>query len=55
MKPFAKIFASVFDREPQSRDAANRRQIHREWARQRARALTPADQAEIDAIFSRNL
>lgn len=55
MKPFAQILASVFDREPQSRDAAKRRQIHREWDRQRARALTPADQAEIDAIFSRHL
>ena len=55
MKPFAKIFASLFDREPLSREAATRRQIHREWDRQRARALTPADLAEIDAIFSRNL
>lgn len=55
MKPFAMIFASIFDRESLSREDAKRRQIHREWDRQRARALTPSDQAEIDAIFSRNL
>ena len=55
MKPFAKIFASVFDRQPLSDEAATRRHIHREWDRQRARALTPSDRAEIDAIFSRHL
>lgn len=55
MKPFAKIFASVFDREPLDREAAHRRHLNREWDRQRARALTPADLAEIDAIFSRNI
>ena len=55
MKPFAQIFATVFDREPQSREAAQRRQMHRDWDRQRARAISPSDLAEIDAIFSRNL
>lgn len=32
-----------------------RERIVQEWDRQRARALTPSDAAEIDAIFSRAL
>lgn len=32
-----------------------RERVIQEWDRQRARALTPADAAEIDAIFSRAL
>ncbi|CAB4857554.1 MAG: hypothetical protein F2793_00190 [Actinobacteria bacterium] len=55
MKPFAKVFASMFDRQPLDNSVAARRAIHREWDRQRANALTPADRAEIDAIFSRSL
>ena len=55
MKPFAKVFASLFGAEPFDPEAARRRQIHDEWDRQRAQALTPAEREEIDAIFSRNL
>lgn len=55
MRPFAKVFASIFDREPKNPEAAHRRQIHREWDRQRARALSPSDRDEIDAIFARHL
>jgi hypothetical protein len=29
--------------------------IHREWDRQRARSMSPAETAEIDAIFSRHV
>lgn len=29
--------------------------IYIEWDRQRARALTPSDRAEIDAIFARHM
>jgi hypothetical protein len=32
-----------------------RADIYREWDRQRARALSPSDREEIDAIFSRSL
>lgn len=55
VRPFAKVFASMFDREPKNPEAAHRRQIHREWDRQRARALSPSDRDEIDAIFARHL
>jgi hypothetical protein len=55
MKPMAKVFASLFSSEPLDPETARRRQIHREWDRQRAAALTPAEREEIDAIFSRNL
>lgn len=36
-------------------DNSEQAQICREWDRQRARAMTPSDLSEIDAIFSRNL
>lgn len=29
--------------------------IHREWDRQRSRAMSPSELSEIDAIFGRNL
>lgn len=32
-----------------------RKQIYRDWDRERRNALTPSDLAEIDAIFSRAL
>jgi hypothetical protein len=39
------------------RDTDSRRQdaLTREWDRMRARAQTPAERAEIDAIFSRHV
>ena len=55
MKQFAKIFAHMFDPNPTDSQVARNRQIHREWDRQRSKALTPTELAEIDAIFARNL
>ncbi len=55
MKPFAKVFANLFDRDHVEADTAYRRRIQREWDRQRARAMTPREREEIDAIFSRAL
>ena len=55
MKPFATVFASLFDRDSQEAPVSRRRAIYREWDRQRANALSPADRAEIDAIFARNI
>lgn len=55
MKPFAKVLASMFGQTPLDSEADRRRQIHREWDRQRAQALTSAEREEIDTIFSRHL
>lgn len=55
MTTLAKVFSSMFDRQPLDSEGARRRQIHREWDRQRTLALSPADRAEIDAIFARSL
>ena len=55
MRPFAKVFAAMFGAESFDQETARRRQIHREWDRQRAQAMSPAEREEIDAIFSRNL
>jgi len=55
VKPFARVFANMFDHGDLDTEANRRRQIHQEWDRQRANALTPAERSEIDAIFSRHL
>lgn len=55
MKPIAKVFASLFGGPSLDIEASRSRQIHREWDRARAQALTPSEREEIDAIFSRNL
>ena len=55
MNTLAKVFSSMFDRQPLDTEGARRQQIHREWDRQRALAMSPADLAEIDAIFARSL
>ena len=55
MKPFARVIASMFDQGTLTHEDARRRQIHREWDRQRALATSPSERAEIDAIFARNL
>ncbi len=55
MKPFANVFATLFGSHESDPATARSRQIHREWDRQRALAVTPAEREEIDAIFSRNL
>ena len=54
MNSFGTLFAHLFDR-PVDPEASRRRQIVREWDRQRRNAMGPSDLAEIDAIFSRNL
>ena len=55
MNTLAKMFSSMFDRQPLNSEGARRQQINREWARQRALAVSPADLAEINAIFARSL
>lgn len=55
MKPLANVFATLFGTGTVDNDTARNRQIHREWDRQRALALSPSERSEIDAIFSRNL
>ena len=55
MKPFAKVFASVFGTETLNQESIRSQQIHRDWDRQRALATSPSERAEIDAIFARNL
>lgn len=53
MKPLASIFANLLGGRDQ--DMSVRRQITREWESQRARAMSPSERAEIDAIFSRHM
>jgi hypothetical protein len=55
VKPFARVFANMFDHGSLDHESDRRRQIHREWDRQRSLATSPSDLAEIDAIFARNL
>lgn len=53
MKQLGSIFGSVFGR--MDSETAARKDIYREWDRQRRNAMSPTDLAEIDAIFSRAL
>jgi hypothetical protein len=55
VKPFAKVFSTIFTSTTLDNETVRRREIHREWDRQRALATGPADLAEIDTIFARNL
>ena len=55
MKAFANVFASMFGSQPLDHESARSRQIHLEWDRQRANAMSDSEREEIDAIFSRNL
>ena len=50
MKAFSRLFANLFNNT-----TSDTEKVYREWDRQRARALTPNDLSEIDAIFSRHL
>ena len=47
MKAIGTLFSRMFEDHPTKVD------VHREWDRLRAEALTPSHRAEIDAIFSR--
>lgn len=55
MKHFAQLFATMFSADAVDSESTRRNQIHREWDRARASALTASELAEIDAIFARNL
>jgi hypothetical protein len=55
MNTLAKVFSTMFDRQPLDTEGARRQQINREWDRQRTLAVSPAHLAEIDAIFGRSL
>jgi hypothetical protein len=55
VKPFARVFASMFSHDSLTPEEARRQSIHLEWDRQRARAVSASDLAEIDAIFARSL
>jgi hypothetical protein len=48
MKAFTSLFASLFESVTNENE-----KVYREWDRQRARALSPSELSEIDAIFSR--
>lgn len=52
MKPFSSVKA-LFGHRDAAQSARTR--LYREWDRQRSRALSPSDAAEIDAIFGRHL
>jgi hypothetical protein len=52
VKALGTIFNSVFSAD---RAVSRTTQIRREWDKQRARAMSPSELAEIDAIFSRNI
>lgn len=51
MKAFARLFARIIPDIVTSETE----KIHREWDRQRARAMSPSELSEIDAIFSRSI
>ena len=50
MKAFTRLFANIF-----TTATSDSEKIHREWDRQRARAMSPSELSEIDAIFSRSI
>jgi hypothetical protein len=51
MKAFTRLFANLFTNTATS----GTEKVYREWDRQRARAISPNDLSEIDAIFARHL
>jgi len=55
MKQLGTIFSSVFGSGRLDPEAARRKDIYREWDKQRRNASGASDLAEIDAIFSRAL
>jgi len=48
MKTLKRAFANIFTSSIRTNEG-----IYREWDRQRARAMSPSELSEIDAIFSR--
>ena len=55
MKHLGSIVQSLLGGIRQDEATTRRKQIYRDWDRERRNALTPSDLAEIDAIFSRAL
>ncbi len=53
MKKFGQAIVSIFSFG--ERPLTEKEKIHREWDKQRARAMSPSERADIDAIFSRAL
>ena len=51
MKAFTRLFANLFTNNATS----DNEKIHREWDHQRAKAMSPSELSEIDAIFSRSI
>ena len=55
MKHLGSIVHSLLGGLRQDESTTQRKQIYRDWDRERRNALPPSDLAEIDAIFSRAL
>ena len=55
MKHLGSIVHSLLGGMRRDEATTQRKQIYRDWDRERRNALTPSDLAEIDAIFSRAL
>lgn len=51
MKAFARLFARIIPDIVTSETE----KVRREWDRQRARAMSPSEVSEIDAIFARHI
>jgi hypothetical protein len=51
MKAFTRLFANLFADPATSRTE----RLYREWDRQRAKAMSPNELSEIDAIFARHI
>lgn len=54
MTTLAKVFSAVFHGSPIDPEVARHLEMDREWDRLRASAISPAERAEIDAIFARS-
>lgn len=50
MKALSRLFANIFTIAKSENE-----KFHREWDRQRARAMSPSELSEIDAIFARHI
>ena len=55
MKKFNAFVNSLLPSRKIDPEIAARKELYREWDRERRRAVSPGDLAEIDAIFSRAL
>lgn len=50
MKAFTRLFANLFTSPIRTNEG-----VYREWDRLRAKAMSPSELSEIDAIFARHL